>query len=153
MAVLPFFHIYGMNTIMNLTLYRRGTLVTMPKMELPTFLDLVQSRRVTYLYIAPPIAVALAKHPIVDDYDLSSIRRIDPAADSACRADRLRRAGEVFRDRLLVVNVNQHVRKCFGVHDNGGSGRQMAHYPVNVLVVEGIDPAAVRSETSGWVAR
>ncbi len=49
MAVLPFFHIYGMNTIMNLTLYRRGTLVTMPKMELPTFLDLVQSRRVTYL--------------------------------------------------------------------------------------------------------
>ena len=43
MAVLPFFHIYGMNTIMNLTLYRRGTLVTMPKMELPTFLDLVQS--------------------------------------------------------------------------------------------------------------
>ena len=77
MAVLPFFHIYGMNTIMNLTLYRRGTLVTMPKMELPTFLDLVQSRRVTYLYIAPPIAVALAKHPIVDDYDLSSIRR-DP---------------------------------------------------------------------------
>ena len=42
-GVLPFFHIYGMNTIMNLTLYRRGTLVTMPKMELPTFLDLVQS--------------------------------------------------------------------------------------------------------------
>jgi len=79
MAVLPFFHIYGMNTIMNLTLYRRGTLVTMPKMELPTFLDLVQSRRVTYLYIAPPIAVALAKHPIVDDYDLPSIRRIRKA--------------------------------------------------------------------------
>ncbi|WP_019203568.1 AMP-binding protein [Tsukamurella sp. 1534] len=76
MAVLPFFHIYGMNTIMNLTLYRRGTLVTMPKMELPAFLDLVQRRRVTYLYIAPPIAVALAKHPIVDDYDLTSIRRI-----------------------------------------------------------------------------
>ncbi|CAM3700570.1 AMP-binding protein [Tsukamurella ocularis] len=76
MAVLPFFHIYGMNTIMNVTLYRRGTLVTMPKMELPAFLDLVQRRRVTYLYIAPPIAVALAKHPIVDDYDLTSIRRI-----------------------------------------------------------------------------
>ncbi|NMN99022.1 AMP-binding protein [Antrihabitans stalactiti] len=76
MAVLPFFHIYGMNVIMNLTLYRRGTLVTLPKMDLPAFLDLIQTQRVTYLYIAPPIAVALAKHPLVEQYDLSSVRQI-----------------------------------------------------------------------------
>lgn len=80
LAVLPFFHIYGMNTIMNLTLYRRGTLVTMPKMDLPAFLGLIQDQCITFLYIAPPIAVGLAKHPVVDDYDLSSVRRILTAA-------------------------------------------------------------------------
>ncbi|MFJ8133287.1 AMP-binding protein [Streptomyces hydrogenans] len=80
MAVLPFSHIYGMNTIMNLTLYRRGTLTTLAKMDLPAFLGLIQSQRVTYLYIAPPLAVALVKHPMVDDYDLSSVRQILTAA-------------------------------------------------------------------------
>lgn len=80
MAVLPFYHIYGMNMIMNLTLYRRGTLTTLSKMDLPVFLDLIQSQKITYLYIAPPIAVALAKHPLVDEYDLSSVRLILSAA-------------------------------------------------------------------------
>jgi acyl-CoA synthetase (AMP-forming)/AMP-acid ligase II len=76
LAVLPFFHIYGMNTIMNLTLRNRGTLVTMPRFDLPQFLELIQARRVTYLFIAPPIAVALAKHPLVADVDTSSVRVI-----------------------------------------------------------------------------
>lgn len=80
MAVLPFYHIYGMNMIMNLTLYRRGTLVTLSKMDLPAFLELIQSQKITYLYIAPPIAVALAKHPMIDEYDLSSVRLILTAA-------------------------------------------------------------------------
>ncbi|WP_418060750.1 crotonase/enoyl-CoA hydratase family protein [Pimelobacter simplex] len=80
MAVLPFSHIYGMNAIMNLTLHQRGTLVTLPRMDLPAFLELIQARRITHLYIAPPIAVALVKHPMVDDFDLSTVRQIVTAA-------------------------------------------------------------------------
>ncbi|WP_018177346.1 AMP-binding protein [Jongsikchunia kroppenstedtii] len=76
MGVLPFFHIYGMNCIMNVALYRRATLVTMAKMDLQTFLEQIAAERITHLYIAPPIAVGLAKHPMVDDYDLSSVRQI-----------------------------------------------------------------------------
>ena len=48
----------------------------MPKFDLAEFLRVIAEYRATYLYIAPPIAVALAKHPIVDDYDTSSIRII-----------------------------------------------------------------------------
>ncbi len=73
-AVLPFFHIYGMQVIMNSGLRVGATLVTMPRFDLVGFLEAVQDQRVTVAYLVPPIVLALAKQPIVSDYDLSSLR-------------------------------------------------------------------------------
>ena len=72
-AVLPFFHIYGMTVLLNAALHNRSRLVTMPRFDLVEFLENIQNFKVTHAYIAPPVAVALAKHPIVDNYDLSSL--------------------------------------------------------------------------------
>jgi acyl-CoA synthetase (AMP-forming)/AMP-acid ligase II len=72
-AVLPFFHIYGMTVIMNLGLRLGATIVTMPRFDLAQFLELIQSHRITTGFIVPPIALALAKHPAVDGSDLSSL--------------------------------------------------------------------------------
>ena len=58
----------------------------MPKFDLAEFLRIIQDYKCTYLFIAPPIAVALAKHPMVDEYDLGSVRAIL----SGRRADRRR---------------------------------------------------------------
>ncbi|TPW70645.1 AMP-binding protein [Schumannella sp. 10F1B-5-1] len=74
LAVLPFFHIYGMTVLLDLALSRRAALVTMPRFDFVQFLELIQSQRLTFLFIAPPIGVALAKHPLVDQYVLSSVR-------------------------------------------------------------------------------
>lgn len=76
LAVLPFFHIYGMTVLLNLALRQRATLVTMPRVDLMEFLRVVQEHRCTFLFIAPPIAVALAKHPAVDRFDLSSVHSV-----------------------------------------------------------------------------
>jgi len=73
LAVLPFFHIYGMTVMMNQGLHKRATVVTMPKFDLTEFLRIISEYAVDRIYIAPPVAVALAKHPMVDDYDLSCI--------------------------------------------------------------------------------
>ncbi|MFT6144364.1 MAG: 4-coumarate--CoA ligase [Myxococcota bacterium] len=75
-AVLPFFHIYGMTVLMNLGLATGVTIVCVPRFDLPQMLDLVQTHRITRLYLVPPIVLALAKHPIVDNYDLSSVIEI-----------------------------------------------------------------------------
>ena len=75
-AVLPFFHIYGMQMLMNLGLRAGNTIVTMPRFDLEQFLSLHQEHRVTRGFVAPPMVVALAKHPIVDNYDLSALRWI-----------------------------------------------------------------------------
>jgi acyl-CoA synthetase (AMP-forming)/AMP-acid ligase II len=75
-GVLPFFHIYGMTVIMNLGLHGGATTVTLPRFDLEQFLSVIQDRKVTRAYVVPPIALALAKHPLVDQYDLSSLRMI-----------------------------------------------------------------------------
>lgn len=75
-AVLPFFHIYGMNVIMNTGLFKGATIVVMQRFDLEQFLRAMQDFGVTRAHIVPPIMLALAKHPIVDNYDLSKLKLI-----------------------------------------------------------------------------
>jgi acyl-CoA synthetase (AMP-forming)/AMP-acid ligase II len=75
-AILPFFHIYGMTVLLNAVLHARARLVMMPAFDLEGFLANIQKHKVTVAFIAPPVAVALAKHPLVDSYDLSTLRAV-----------------------------------------------------------------------------
>ena len=91
LGVMPFYHIYGLTVIMNLVLYSGATIVTMPRFELEAFLRVLQDHRVSHAYVAPPIVVALAKHPMVDQFDLSSVTTVfsgaaplDEALAAAC---------------------------------------------------------------------
>ncbi len=95
LAVLPFFHIYGMTVLLNAALYNRASLVTMPKFELPEFLRIVAEQRCTYVFVAPPVAVALAKHPLVEQFDLSSVHTVFSGAAPLDRA-----LGEAVSARL-----------------------------------------------------
>ncbi|SBT95024.1 Acyl-CoA synthetase (AMP-forming)/AMP-acid ligase II [Streptomyces sp. DI166] len=80
LAVLPFFHIYGLTALMNAPLRKGATVVVLPRFELDTFLAAIEKHRITALYVAPPIVLALAKHPAVDNYDLSSLKYLISAA-------------------------------------------------------------------------
>ena len=48
----------------------------MPRFDLEQFLQLHADYGITRSFVAPPIVVALAKHPIVDSYDLSALRQV-----------------------------------------------------------------------------
>jgi len=75
-SVLPFFHIYGLSLILNAGPYFGSTVVTMTRFDLEPFLAALQAFRVTCAPLVPPIVLALAKHPLVERYDLSSLRVI-----------------------------------------------------------------------------
>jgi acyl-CoA synthetase (AMP-forming)/AMP-acid ligase II len=75
-AVLPFFHIYGLVLILMDGLRRGVTLVTMARFDFLQFLECLQKYRVTTAPLVPPIVLGLAKHPAVDQFDLSSVRRV-----------------------------------------------------------------------------
>jgi len=76
LAFLPFFHIYGMQVLMNGLLANGVTVVTLPRFDLEQALSLVQEHRITRFFAVPPVVLALAKHPVVDSYDLSSLVQV-----------------------------------------------------------------------------
>ncbi|MCI0339493.1 MAG: 4-coumarate--CoA ligase family protein, partial [Acidobacteria bacterium] len=89
-CVLPLFHIYGLVVILNMGLYTGATIVMMPRFDLEQFLKTVSKYGVTMAHLVPPIVLALSKNPIVDDYDLSTLRTIfsgaAPLGESLTRA-------------------------------------------------------------------
>ncbi|WP_206537742.1 AMP-binding protein [Ilumatobacter nonamiensis] len=76
LAALPFFHIYGMQVLMNGLLANGVTAVTMPRFDMVEALQAVQDLKVTRFFAVPPIILGLAKAPIVGEYDTSSIRQV-----------------------------------------------------------------------------
>lgn len=76
MGFLPFFHIYGQQVIMNTALAYGATVVTMPRFDLELYLKAHAQYGITLSFIAPPVAVLLAKHPAVNGVDFSKVRVI-----------------------------------------------------------------------------
>jgi acyl-CoA synthetase (AMP-forming)/AMP-acid ligase II len=79
-AVLPFFHIYAQTLVLNDALRRGATIVTLPRFDLAQFLTAIERHRITACYLVPPVVLALAKHPLVGEHDLSSLRFITSGA-------------------------------------------------------------------------
>ena len=79
-AILPFFHIYGLTVLMNLPLRLGATVVVLPKFDLEQFLKTIEAQRITRAFVAPPVVLALAKHPAVDGVDLSALKYVMSAA-------------------------------------------------------------------------
>jgi 4-coumarate--CoA ligase len=78
---LPFFHIYGFLASLLYCGWRGQELITMSdRFDLPTFCKLVEDHKPDRAHLVPPIILGLAKHPIVDKFDLSSMKMIISAA-------------------------------------------------------------------------
>jgi len=76
LAVLPFFHIYGMQVPMNAALAEGTRVVTMPRFDMQKALSLIAEHRLTLVYAVPPMVLGFAKSPLVDGHDLSSLRKV-----------------------------------------------------------------------------
>jgi acyl-CoA synthetase (AMP-forming)/AMP-acid ligase II len=76
LCALPLFHIYGLVVILNMGLYQGSTIVMMPRFDLEQFLQTVSKYKVTLAHLVPPIVLALSKSPLVDEYDLSTLRAV-----------------------------------------------------------------------------
>ena len=73
LAVAPFFHAVGWGVVANCALRSGATIVTLPRFDVAAFLGAVEKHRVTQAVVVPPVILALARHPAVADYDLSSL--------------------------------------------------------------------------------
>ncbi len=96
-AFLPYSHIYAMTTNLNYGLYRRAAQYTLSGFDPAQFLTTIAVHRPAILFVVPPVAAFLAKHPAVAQADLSSLKLI------VCGAAPLDgRVGEALQERLGV---------------------------------------------------
>jgi acyl-CoA synthetase (AMP-forming)/AMP-acid ligase II len=79
-AVAPFFHAIGLNIVLPCSLAAGATVVTMARFDFEAFLEVIQRYRATLTIVVPPLVLALAGHPVVDSYDLSSLRALGVGA-------------------------------------------------------------------------
>lgn len=77
----PFFHIYAFTGTMLYCAWRgQQVITTSTRFDLEQFCRLVQEHQPQRAHLVPPIILGLAKHPIIDQYDLSSLQMIVSAA-------------------------------------------------------------------------
>ncbi|WFD33032.1 hypothetical protein MSPP1_004089 [Malassezia sp. CBS 17886] len=73
-SVLPMFHIFGLNILVFSAFLVSMRAVVVPRFDVDVFCAAVQRFHVTLAAVVPPMLLALARHPSVAKYDLSSLR-------------------------------------------------------------------------------
>ncbi|WP_416827611.1 AMP-binding protein [Ectobacillus polymachus] len=74
LGAIPFFHVYGMTAVMNLSVMQAYKMILVPKFDVETILKMITKHRVTLFPGAPTMYIALLNHPNLQKYDLSSIK-------------------------------------------------------------------------------
>jgi acyl-CoA synthetase (AMP-forming)/AMP-acid ligase II len=109
LGVLPFFHAFGQMVVLQLGLASGATIVTLPRFDLARVLAIVEQHRITRAHVVPPVVLALATAPTVEDFDLSSLRYL------ACGAAPL----EADLALRAEARVGCPVRQGFGMTETG----------------------------------
>ncbi|GEL09046.1 long-chain-fatty-acid--CoA ligase [Salisediminibacterium halotolerans] len=74
MAALPFFHVYGMTTVMNLSIRLGYKMIIIPKFDPKSILKAIEKHKATLYPGAPTMYIGLLNHPDIKKHDLSSIK-------------------------------------------------------------------------------
>lgn len=75
LGLLPYFHAYAFVTLI-MKLIAGAATVILYKFDEKVFLEVIQKFKIQHLNLVPPLMNFLAKHPLVDKYDLSCVKEI-----------------------------------------------------------------------------
>ncbi len=74
LAVLPFFHVFAMTTVLNFGMYKGNCLIMLPRFELNQVVKLIHKKKPTLMPGVPTMFNAIINHPKLSKYDLSSLK-------------------------------------------------------------------------------
>jgi long-chain acyl-CoA synthetase len=74
LAVLPFFHVYGMTVTMNEAIYLAATIILLPRFQIDDCLEAINKYRPTRFPGVPTMYIGIINHPRVKEYNISSIK-------------------------------------------------------------------------------
>ncbi|KAI3907073.1 hypothetical protein MKX01_027974 [Papaver californicum] len=135
-CVLPLFHIYSLNSVLLCGLRAGAAILIMQKFEIISLMELVQKYKVSIAPFVPPIVLAIAKSPVVDNYDLSSIRTVMSGAAPM---------GKELEDTVRAKLPNAKLGQGYGMTEAG---------PVlSMCLAFAKEPSEVKSGSCGTVVR
>jgi long-chain acyl-CoA synthetase len=74
LAVLPFFHVYGLTAAMNFSVLIAAEMILLPKFHTTEVLDSIAKYRPTFFPGIQAMFLAISNHPRIHKYDLTSIK-------------------------------------------------------------------------------
>ncbi len=74
LGVLPFFHVFAMTVVMNLSIHRGAKIIMHPRFELEAVMKDIVKKRPTMMPGVPTMYTAIGNHPQITELDVSSIR-------------------------------------------------------------------------------
>jgi fatty-acyl-CoA synthase len=134
LALVPFFHVTGMQGSMNGPIYIGNTVVLLPRWDRDVAAECVQRYRVSGWTGVPTLIQEFFSNPNLERYDLTSIRRLSGggAAMPAAVAERLQARGITFfegyglSETMAATHLNPPERakpQCLGIPMYGVDSR------------------------------
>ncbi|XP_059481833.1 uncharacterized protein LOC132200407 [Neocloeon triangulifer] len=80
LSVIPFFHIYGLQGTLNMSLSRGYHVITLPKFEPQSFSNAVRNYKPTMMALVPPLVKFMTQSPTVNAEDLQFLRLVTSGA-------------------------------------------------------------------------
>jgi long-chain acyl-CoA synthetase len=74
LSVIPFFHVFGMTSCMNLSIYAGNTILLLPRFDIEEVLSTIKTEQPTVFPGVPTMYVALTNHPKAEEYGINSIK-------------------------------------------------------------------------------
>ncbi|XP_051157523.1 uncharacterized protein LOC127279291 [Leptopilina boulardi] len=102
LSVLPFFHIYGFNGILNFLCYLGGHVVTLPRFTVEDYVKCLEKYRPDSIFVVPSLLLFLITHPEVTRDHLSSITKVICGAAPATKSLLDKFKEKIGRDNCLL---------------------------------------------------
>ncbi len=125
-AVLPLFHVFGLSSVLNVTVRYAGTMVLVPRFEIPPVIDAIEKHRATIFSGVPTMYFAMLNTDLTGR-DLSSLR-VGVSGGAAIPGETIRAFEEKFPSCVILegyglsesastttFNINAEQRKVLSI--------------------------------------
>lgn len=135
LAVLPFFHVTGMQSVMNTMIYCGGTIAVLPRWDRDAAGQLITRYQVTNWTSIPTMMIDFLSNPRLAEYDISSLKRVSgggAAMPAAIAQKLLELSGQQYMEgyglseTMAATHINPSQRlkqQCLGIPQFGVDSR------------------------------